>query len=545
MMLRLQHATTRGLLGRCRSVCASASSAADATIARTNRLFIDNEYVDAEGGATLDVVSPIDGQAFTTIAHASAADVDRAVRGARACFDESSWPRMDAKARAGVLRKIAAALRDPAKLAELSTIESRDCGKPLAESNGDISFCADVFDYYADVAPARLSPTALPLPAGEGGASDFAARVEHEPLGVVGCITPWNYPLMQAVMKVAPALAAGCAVVLKPSPLASLTCCALGEVAAAAGAPAGALNVVTGGPPQEVAGGSTGQRLIDHRLLDKVSFTGSGAAGHKMLAASAQHLRPTALELGGKSAFIIFEDAEEHLEAVVDWAMVGIFSCTGQVCSATSRLLVHKDIEPRLTQRLLEAAARLKVGDPLDDATQMGPLVSEVQQQRVLQAVRMAEAEGCTVRAPPLSLPEALRGGFYVPPTIVTGAGDASQAWRDEIFGPVLCIRAFSTEEEAVALANDTPYGLANAVYSADRARCSRVASQLRSGVVWENCSNALFPSTPFGGRAGKASGFGFEYGLPGLMEYVSEKTIVSASTPGYSWGAYQSSSQS
>mmetsp|Transcript_105423 Transcript_105423/g.263885 ORF Transcript_105423/g.263885 Transcript_105423/m.263885 type:complete len:550 (-) Transcript_105423:184-1833(-) len=530
-------------LGRGRrgvSATADVITAAEATVARTNRLFVDNKYVDAEGGATLSVVSPADGKPLTTIAHASVADVDRAVRSARACFDGASWSGRSVQDRAEVLRRIATELRSPGKLAELSIIESRDCGKPLGESSADISFCADVFDYYAEIAPQHLVPSPLSLPEGEGGSNDFAARVEQEPLGAVGCVTPWNYPLMQAVMKVAPALAAGCTVVLKPSPLASLTCCAMGELVAAAGAPPGALNIITGGPPEILdCGSSTGQSLIDHALLDKVSFTGSGAAGQKMLEASASKLRPTSLELGGKSAFVVFEDAREYLDAVVDWVMVGIFSCTGQVCSATSRLIVHKDLEQELVDRLVAAAAKIRVGDPLAEGTQMGPLVSKGQHQKVLKMLEVAETQGCTRKAPALQIPDGLKDGFYVPPTVLCDVPVDSSAWRDEIFGPVLAVRSFSTEEEAIQLANDTPYGLANAVYSKDSSRCARVSAKLKSGIVWENCSNVLFQSTPFGGRMGKASGFGFEYGVPGLLEYVSPKTVVRATTPGYAWGAY------
>eukprot|EP00930_Biecheleria_cincta_P004009 TRINITY_DN104909_c0_g1_i1.p1 TRINITY_DN104909_c0_g1~~TRINITY_DN104909_c0_g1_i1.p1 ORF type:complete len:568 (+),score=116.78 TRINITY_DN104909_c0_g1_i1:56-1705(+) len=522
------------------AVSADILASAEATIARTNRLFVNNSYVDAEGGANLPVISPVDGKPFTTIAHASAADVDRAVSSARACFDGGSWSGQSAENRAAVLRRIASELRSPGKLAELCAIESRDCGKTLAESEGDIGFCADVFDYYAEIAPQHLAPTPLPLPEGEGAGNDFSAQVIQEPLGVVGCVTPWNYPLMQAVMKVAPALAAGCAVVLKPSPLASLTCCALGEVVAAAGAPPGALNIITGGPPESLAcGGSTGQTLIDHALLDKISFTGSGAAGQKMLQASAGQLRPTSLELGGKSAFVVFEDAEEYLDAVVDWVMVGIFSCTGQVCSATSRLIVHKDLEQKLMDRLIEKTVKIQVGDPFADGTQMGPVVSEGQLQRVIQALDKAKAQGCTVTMAPLQIPEHLSGGYYVAPAVLSNVPVDSAAWTDEIFGPVLAVRTFSSEEEAVQLANNTPYGLGNAVYSKDAARCVRVSAQLKSGVVWENCSNVLFQNTPFGGRVGKASGFGFEYGVPGLLEYVSPKTVVRATTPGYSWGVY------
>lgn len=399
--------------------------------------------------------------------------------------------------------------------------------------------CADTFDYYAQVTPKEMQPKSLALP--EGDAADFVARTQPEPLGVVGCITPWNFPLMQAVLKVAPALAAGCTVVLKPSPLASLTCCALGELVAAAGAPAGALNVVTGGPPEVLPGqSSTGQSLIDHDMLDKVSFTGSGMAGQKMLEASAPRLRPTSLELGGKSAFVIFEDAGDYLDAVVDWVMVGIFQCSGQVCSATSRVLIHESLEREFVDRLLAAMRTIKVGHPLSSDTLMGPLVSEGQKQKVLGMIDQAKADGGEIHSLDLQIPTDLAQGYYVPPTVLSNVPVESAAWKQEIFGPVLAIRSFRSEEEAVRLANDTPYGLANAVYSVDAARLARVASQLKSGIVWENCSQVLFPSTPFGGKKGKASGFGFEQGLAGLKEFLAEKTVVGTSRPSYNWQIYK-----
>ncbi|CAK9096591.1 unnamed protein product [Durusdinium trenchii] len=518
---------------------AEAISKADDVISRTSRLFIDNQYVEAEGGR-LPVLSPVDGKPFASIAHASARDVDRAVQSARRCFDHDCWPQQDVQARVEILKRIAAALRTPEVCDALCVIESRDCGKPFSESQGDLGVCADTFDYYAEVAPETMKTT---YPSVGAGATHFYARIAVEPLGVVGCITPWNFPLMQAVLKVAPALAAGCAVVLKPSPLASLTCCALGELVAAAGAPPGALNVITGGPPEVLeGGGSTGQYLIDHSMLDKVSFTGSGSAGQKMLEASASKLRPTCLELGGKSAFIVFEDAADDLDHLVDWVMVGIFQCTGQVCSATSRLLIHESLEAKLVERLLEGIRSIKVGDPLQKGTLMGPVVSEGQQQKVLGMIQQAEADGGKIHSVPLELPKELQQGYYVPPTVLSNLAESSAAWKQEIFGPVLAIRSFRTEEEAIRLANDTPYGLANAVWSADRARTQRVAAQLKSGVVWENCSQVLFPSTPFGGRQGKASGFGFEQGIAGLKEFVSEKTVITGDRTGYSWGVYKQS---
>jgi betaine-aldehyde dehydrogenase len=278
--------------------------------------------------------------------------------------------------------------------------------------------------------------------------------------------------------------------------------------------------------------------LIDHAGLDKVSFTGSGVAGQKMLEASASKLRPTSLELGGKSALIVFDDMEAHLDAVVDWVMVGIFSCTGQVCSATSRLLVQEDVAPRLLEKLHTAMDKICVGDPLADGTQMGPAVSAEQQSKILAAVDSARAEGYSVHSSPVSLDSSLSGGFYVPPTIITDMPEDSSVWREEIFGPVLSVKTFKTEDEALTLANDTVYGLSNAVFSADPSRCSRVSTKLESGVVWENCSQALWPATPFGGKPGKASGFGHEMGPSGLEEYISSKTVVSAEA-GFSWGVY------
>jgi len=514
-------------------------ASADKILSRTNRLFIGNKYVNAEGGKTLPVISPIDGKPFTEIPHASAADVDAAVKAARAAFDaEGGWASISVEERCKVLKAVAAKLREPGTLEAFAVLETRDCGKSIEESKGDIGFCADLFDYFADAAPQHLKPEVVDLPSGAGG-DDFVSEVMQEPLGVVGCVTPWNYPLMQAVMKVAPALACGCTVVLKPSPLSSLTCLALGEVCAEAGVPAGVLNVITGGPPEALPEGSTGQTLIDHPLLDKISFTGSSGAGYKMLEASAARLRPTSLELGGKSCFVVFDDAEEHLDSAVDWIMQGIFSCTGQVCSATSRLLVQKGIEKKLMEKLLAAQSLVTVGHPLDTSTKMGPVVSEGQFEKVSACIAKAKEQGCTVHQPRLNLPAECQGGYFLPPTVLTDVPLDAAAWKEEIFGPVLSVRSFETEAEAVKVANDTRYGLANAVYTKDKARLARMSQKLKSGFVWGNCNNVLFPSTPFGGRVGKDSGFGHEGGIAGLMEYVSPKTVLRAKEAGFSWNAY------
>jgi betaine-aldehyde dehydrogenase len=474
--------------------------------------------------------------------------VDAAVQSARRCFehDPGAWSEAGSLARrTAAMRSVARRLREPDMLRALANLEALDCGKPLAEAEADMLACADYFDYFAEIAPGALATEELAT----GSDEPFRAALVKEPVGVVGCVTPWNYPLMQAVLKVAPAVAAGCCVVLKPAPNASLSCLALGEICADAGFPAGALNVVTGGPPDVLAGApggeSTGQALIDHPGLDKLSFTGSGAAGKAMLTASAPHLRPTSLELGGKSPAVVFDDAREIMPALVDWLMVGIFCTTGQICSATSRLVVEASLHDELVAQLTQAAARLRVGDPLAPDTQMGPLVSRAQQRSVEAAVDKAAAQGATVTSPPTALAHlrggALGGGFYVPPTVLTDVPLDSDAWVEEIFGPVLCVSKFTTEDEAVAMANATDFGLAAAVFSSDAQRCASVASRLQAGVVWQNCSQVLFNTTPFGGR--KKSGFGHELGLAGLEEYVAKKSVVEA-LDGYSWEWYGEVSQ-
>ena len=522
-----------------------------------SQLFIDGESVAAEGGRAFATHSPRDGSVLTEVADASPGDVDRAVAAAaaflgRARGEAGGADAADARAwaasverRCATLRAMGAAMRE--RREELAALESLDCGKPLGESRADIDVCADLCDYYADVAPAIVAPRAVADDVDGSGAGVVTASVAAEPAGVVALITPWNYPLMQAVVKVAPALAAGCGAVLKPSPLASLTCARLGALASRAGAPRGALNVVTGGPGAGAGalarGASAGERLAAHDGVDKLSFTGSGATGRTLLGEGAARLRPTSLELGGKGAMVVLDDAD--LDAVVDWAMVGIFVCAGQVCSATSRLVVDERVADELCARLAAATrARLVVGDPLDAATNMGPCVSAAQRDKVVAAAAAARADA---RCEPLlggddlsaAAKAAAPGGFFAAPELFRVRPDAAAAsaaaerwpalWRDEIFGPVLAVGTFPAGDldAAVAMANDTPYGLANAVMSRDAARCARVAAALRSGVVWQNCSQALGPATPFGGC--KESGFGREFGEAGLHEYLHHKTIIAA----------------
>ncbi|KAG8465168.1 hypothetical protein KFE25_012531 [Diacronema lutheri] len=467
--------------------------------------------------ATFANLSPRDGLPFGEVHDMGADEVEALIALGSGCAASSWGQRASVERRGAVLRAMAATLRR--REAELARLETLDCGKPLRDSLADVRMASSLFDYYADAAPAALADVPLRL-----DEPPYEARVVPSALGLVACVTPWNYPLLQASAKVAPALAAGCAVVLKPSPLASLSSAELGTIAAEAGAPAGALSVVTGGPPTGAADGAAS--LLAHARVAKLSLTGSDAAGVLALRAAAPLLRPTSLELGGKGAMIVFEDA--GMPAAVHWLLAGFVANAGQVCSATSRLLVHRPIARALVDALADAVSALVVGDPLSAQTDVGPVISHERRGAIVAAVRAAAAAGATVIAggEPVSVP-GLEGGFYVAPTLLADVPSDCAAWTDEIFGPVLAIRAFETEEEAVRLANDSPYGLAHAVISADAARCERVGAALDAGTVWLNCAQLVWPATPFGGW--KRSGIGREYGVAGLNEYLRYKTVSRA----------------
>eukprot|EP00668_Euglena_longa_P035821 GGOE01046030.1.p1 GENE.GGOE01046030.1~~GGOE01046030.1.p1 ORF type:complete len:521 (-),score=94.11 GGOE01046030.1:211-1773(-) len=496
------------------AICRNNASRNFANVANTMKMLIDGHLCEASDGATVVVHCPHNGASLASIPNAAKLDIDRAVQAATVCFNDGSW-RWVPPERKQYLRKLGDLLY--AQLEEFAALESNDCGKPLAQSREDMETCVGLLRYYADLLPEAIQPTPLPVPD-----PAFSSEIQKAPIGVVGCITPWNYPLLQAVCKVAPALAAGCTVVLKPSPWASLTCLRFGELALEASLPPGALNIVSGGPPH----GTAGQMLTTHPGLAKLSFTGSSRAGRDILHASADHLRPTALELGGKGAMLVFDDAD--VPSAVDWCMTGIFSCAGQVCSANSRLLLQRPIADRFLAALVQATAALRVGHPLDPTTNLGPLVSAEQRDRVLLKIEAAKAAGCTVIQPAtMPIRSELHGGYFVPPTILLDVPPTCEAWTEEIFGPVLSVRLFDTEAEAIAIANATVYGLADAVMSCDLNRCNRVAERLQSGTVWQNCSQALFNTTPFGGA--KQSGFGREWGLAGLEEYQMHRTVIRA----------------
>jgi betaine-aldehyde dehydrogenase len=480
------------------------------------KLYIGGEWVS--GAGTLEVVNPTTG---TTLEHAPAADaaqIDAAVRAAQAAFP--AWSALSALARAGHLRAIAEGIR--ANKEDLARLETLQNGKPLPEALWDMDDCAACFDYYAGLAETFEveKPIALPHP-------DFQSVARREPIGVAGQIVPWNYPLLMATWKVAPALAAGCTSVLKPSELTPLTALELARIAHEAGLPAGVLNVVSGGR-------DAGAALAMHAGVDKLAFTGSLETGKKVMRSAAERIVNTTLELGGKSAIVVFDDTD--VDQAVEWVMFGIFWNKGEVCSATSRLIVQEGIAPRLLERLKEECERVKIGDPLEDGVLLGPLVSSGQFEKVTGFVERARAAGIPVLTGG-KRPAHLSNGYFLEPTVFVDVPEDSEIWQEEVFGPVLCVRTFSTESQALELANASQYGLGAAVMSTDLERANRVARGLRSGIVWVNCSQPTFCEAPWGGM--KRSGIGRELGEWGLGNYLETKQITTYTTNDKPWGWY------
>ncbi|MGC2963763.1 aldehyde dehydrogenase family protein [Paraburkholderia sp. GV068] len=476
-----------------------------------NELYIDGKWVKSIKGATCDVINPATEEVIQTISAASAEDVDIAVKAARRAFDHDGWPKLSGAQRAKYLRAIANGIRS--RHEEIARLETIDNGKPFPEAMWDIGDAAGCFEYYAGLAEQLDNNPEEKIELSDGR---FTSKAVKEPIGVAGAIIPWNYPLLMAAWKVAPALAAGCTVVLKPAELTSLTALELGAIAHEAELPAGVLNILTG------SGSVTGQAITEHKGVDKLAFTGSGPIGSQIMATAARDIKRISLELGGKSPFVVFDDAD--IEQAVEWIMFGIFWNQGQVCSATSRVLVQKGIYDKLLERLVEETNRITVGNGLDDGVLLGPLVSRRQYRQVAAAIEAARDAGATVAAGG-TRPEGFDKGYYLRPTILTDVPLDSDAWVEEIFGPVVCVRPFETEHEAVQLANDSRFGLAAAVMSKDDARAERVAAALRAGIVWINCSQPTFTEAPWGGY--KQSGIGRELGRWGLDNYLETKQIT------------------
>jgi len=459
-------------------------------IASSYGLFIDGDFVDGTSGTSFKTINPATEEVLSEVSEADAADVDHAVAAARRAHDKV-WSTMAGAERAKYLFRIARIIAERAR--EFAVLESLDNGKPIRESRDvDVPLVAQWFFYYAGWAD-KLNHVGL--------------GVRPRPLGVAGQVIPWNFPLMMLAWKVAPALAAGNTVVLKPAETTPLTALLFAEVCQQADLPAGVVNIVTGA-------GATGQALVEHPGIDKVAFTGSTAVGKAIARSVAGTNKQVTLELGGKAANIVFDDAP--IDQAVEGIVNGIFFNQGHVCCAGSRLLVQENVAEELLVRLKARMSTLRVGDPLDKNTDVGAINSREQLNRITDLTAAGDAEGAERWSPECVLPD---NGFWFKPTIFTGVTQAHRIAREEIFGPVLSVLTFRTPDEAVAKANNTPYGLSAGVWTEKGSRILAIAGQLRAGVVWANTFNKFDPASPFGGY--KESGHGREGGKQGLAAYL------------------------
>lgn len=472
-------------------------------------MFIDGTWTSARSEAVFETHDPSTGHVIASVPSADSADVDRAVRAARRAFDEGHWgDRVSERDRARVLFRMAALVRERAD--ELAVLEVRDCGKPLADARADIDEAAFMLEYYAGWAT-KITGDIPPV------GPDAMSLVVKEPVGVCGLIVPWNYPLLMAVQKVAPALAAGCTVVLKPAEQTPLTALELARIGDEAGLPAGVLNVLTGFGPE------AGAPLLEHPGVDKISFTGSKEIGKLIMRTCADQLKRVTLELGGKSPNIVFADA--RLAAAVPGTCNGIFGNQGEVCSAGSRVFVQRAVYDEVLAAMVSHAAGIRLGSGLDADTTMGPLVSAEQQQRVEGYVGIGADEGARLafRGERPADP-ALAGGYFVPPTIFEATSNDLRIAREEIFGPVMTVLPFDEVDEVVRLANATEYGLAAAIWTSDITTALRTAKAVRAGVVWINDSQPAPTESLWGGY--KQSGIGRELGPYALEAYLETKQI-------------------
>jgi acyl-CoA reductase-like NAD-dependent aldehyde dehydrogenase len=475
----------------------------------TVRMVVGGQQVDAADGQTFDIVNPADGQVIARAPLGGREDVDRAVAAAQKAFDDPrGWATWAAGKRGRTLAKFAALVKSNTE--ELAQLESRNVGKPISGARGEVTGASLVFDYYAGAANKVFGET---IPVSKPGL-DFTLR---EPIGVVGLIVPWNFPILMASWKLGPALAAGNACILKPASYSPLTAIRLGELALEAGIPAGILNVVTG------PGGTAGASIAGHPGIGKVAFTGETTTGQEIMRLAAGNVKKISLELGGKSPSIVFADAD--LEAWAAAAPYAVFDNTGQDCCARSRVIVERSVHKQAVELLAAATRKVKVGLPSEDATEVGTLVSFKQRERVMDYIDIGQREGANIvvgGTPPDD--PALAGGAYLMPTIFDHVRNDMRIAAEEIFGPVVTVIPFDTEEEAIRLANATPYGLSGSIWSRDIKKALRAAKGVQAGVLSVNTNSSVHTEAPFGGY--KMSGIGRELGMHALDLYTEIKNV-------------------
>ena len=471
------------------------------------QMYINGEWVDAENGATFTSVNPATGQTWAEVPEASEADINRAVEAAHHAFSEGAWATMTPTARGKMLRRLAEVLAEHSE--PLGRCETVDTGKLFKETRWQANYISDFFQYYAGLAD-KVTGETLPI-----DKPDMMTMTVREPLGVVAAVVPWNSQLFLVAVKIGPALAAGNTVVLKASEHASAPMLEFAKVFEEAGFPPGVFNVVTG------HGEPCGRALTSHPLVDRVSFTGGPETARHVIRNSAENFAEVSLELGGKSPVMVFEDAD--LESAVNGVLLSIFSASGQSCVAGSRLLLQESIREEVLSRVIEKAAQIRIGDPLDDNSQMGPLATEAQLSNIQSTLADATANGADLRYGG-NTPQGLETGWYIEPTIVDCPHQDISIVRKELFGPVVSALGFKDETEALMLANDTNFGLASGVFTRDVGRALRVSKAIRAGIVWVNTYRVVSPIAPFGGF--KDSGYGRESGMEAIYDYTRPKTV-------------------
>ena len=475
------------------------------TEVRTYQMYVNGEWVESKSSKTFPVYDPATEEVFAQVPDSNADDVNRAVAAAKSAFEDGPWASTTAQERGRVLFRLAEKIRQNAP--QLAELEARNCGKPIVEAEYDINDVATCFEYYGGLAT-KILGYVNPVP-------DNAVSLSlKEPVGVAGQIIPWNYPLMMAAWKLAPALAAGCTCVLKPAEQTPLTALEMANWLADVGLPPGVVNIITG------FGETAGAPLVQHPDVNKIAFTGSAAVGKIIVKQAADTVKRVTLELGGKSPNIFFADAD--FEAAIDGALFGVFINQGEVCSAGSRILVQKPIYKKFVDAMTEKTKKITLGPPLERETKMGPLVSKEQYERVRSYQDIGKREGKLAAGG--GRPAKFAKGYYVEPTIFYDVDNSARIAREEIFGPVAAVIPFEDEKDAVKIANDTPYGLAAAVWTRDIFKAFRAVKALKAGIVWVNHMQPTYVEAPWGGY--KQSGFGRELGPWGVEEYLETKQV-------------------